>query len=48
MKKKFFSKHIAGGLAVALVATSALSTLTSITNSGSAGNSSVSYKKMMP
>ena len=46
MKKKFFSKHIAGGLAVALVATSALSTLTSITNSGSAGNSSVSYKNL--
>ena len=44
MRKTFFYKQIAGGLAIALVATGALSTLTSTTNSGSAGNSSVSYK----
>ena len=42
MKKKFFSKHIAGGLAVALVATSAISMLTP--TAGSSNSVTSSYR----
>lgn len=42
MKKKFFSKHIVGGLAVALVATSAISMLTP--TAGSSNSVTSSYR----